>query len=243
MSKIVGIVGGVGPLAGVDFHRKIVEATKVSKDQEHLEIYHISASGKIGDRSAYLKDRSLPNPAYGIIYAMKKLLQIGAGILTIPCNTAHSTPILSIVLDYLQDKDVKFINLVEQTCLKINNLKLRKVGLLSTLGTYGSGVYAEYFSELDCGELICPDEEDMNLVSSAIYDSKRGIKSGGDFSWAKERLDRVARELIGKGAEAIIMGCTEIPLAMQQKDFDVKLLDPCMVLAQEVVKEAGNWDI
>ncbi len=243
MGKIIGIVGGVGPLAGVDFHRKIIEATKAGTDQEHLEIYHISASEKIGDRSAYLQDRNLPNPAYGIIYVMEKLLQIGAKILTIPCNTAHSAPILSPVLDFLQDKDVTFLNLVEQTCLEIKNLNLRKVGLLSTHGTYGSGVYADYFSQLDCGELLLPDDFGKNLVSSAIYDGEKGIKSGGDFSWAKDRLDSVAHDLIEKGAEAIIMGCTEIPLAMQQKDFDVSLLDPCVILAQKVVKEVGNWDI
>ncbi len=238
MSKIVGIIGGVGPYAGVDFHHKILDSTPATTDQEHLEIYHLSASQRIGDRSAYLQDKSLPHPAEGLIYVAEKLLSIGAEILAIPCNTAHSVEILSPFLDFLQGKEVKFLNLVEETCLHLKSLKLGKVGLLSTLGTYGSGVYESYFAKTGCGELLYPSDEEKQIVSRAIYDPQKGVKSGAEISWARRQINEVARGLIKQGAQAIIMGCTEIPLAMRQQDFTQPLLDPGLILAKRIVKEA-----
>jgi len=238
MSKIVGIIGGVGPYAGVDFHQKILESTPVAKDQDHLEIYHLCASAKIGDRSAYLQDRSLANPAEGLIYVAQKLLSIGAQILVIPCNTAHSQPILAPFLQSLAGQEVQFLHLVEETCAHLRSLQLEKVGLLSTLGTYDSGVYEDAFAKFGCGELLCPSQAKKQMISSAIYDSTRGIKSGADILWSKQLLTQVVRSLQRKGAQAIIMGCTEIPLALSQQDFDVPLLDPGLILARRIVQEA-----
>ncbi len=237
MKKIVGIIGGVGPYAGVDFHRKLLDSTPANIDQEHLEIYHLSASERIGDRSAFLQDNSLPHPAQGFIYVAQKLLSIGAKILAIPCNTAHSEKILSPFLDFLQTKDAMFLNLVEESCLHIKSLKLGKVGLLSTLGTYGSGVYESYFAKTGCGELLYPSDNDKEIVNRAIYDPQKGVKSGAEISWARQKLNEVSQGLIRQGAQAIIMGCTEIPLAMRQQDFLVPLLDPGLILAKRIVKE------
>ena len=235
MSKIVGIIGGVGPYAGLDFHKKILDCTPAKSDQEHLEIYHISASAKIEDRSKFLQGKSLANPAEGLIYAAEKLVAIGAEILVIPCNTAHSDPILSPFLEFIAKKNALFLNLLEETCRYIRSKGLQKVGLLATLGTYQSGVYQFYFRQIGCGELICPTESQKQIVSDAIYNPEKGIKSGAQTGWASSQLDLVVQSLQNQGAQAVIMGCTEIPLALGNSDF---LLDPGQILAKRVVQAA-----
>lgn len=84
--RLIGIVGGVGPYAGVDLYRKILEQTKACKDQEHLPIAMLSLPGEICDRTAFILGETDINPAYAIVDILKKLEGVGAEVAAIACN-------------------------------------------------------------------------------------------------------------------------------------------------------------
>ena len=245
-SEIIGIVGGVGPYAGVDLKKKIFDNTKAFSDQEHLEIYLLSSSNRITDRTAFLNDPSnLENPAIAIFNVIKKLYKIGADVIGIPCNTSHS-PLIFDKIKFLidnEDINVELLNMIEETNLYIKNeLKdVKKAGLLATLGTYGSMVYQETFKSSNI-EILIPDENDKERVHKAIYDKSYGVKAFSNpvAKKAKEEFKNVITALKTKGAQAIILGCTEIPLALNNEDSDIPLIDPTTVLARALISRVDK---
>ena len=111
---------------------------------------------------------------------------------------------------------------------------IKKIGLLATTGTVEVGIYHKALKEI---QVITPDEEGQKKVMDAIY-GERGIKVGYTEGSPRRDILEVAEALIEVGAEAIIMGCTEISLVLNQKDLSVPLIDPLQILAEVVVKKA-----
>jgi len=87
--KIIGIVGGMGPRAGLELHNKIILKTNATNDQSHVSVAHISFSNRIPDRTAYLNNEVPENPAFAIKKIVKMLHEVGAQCIGIPCNTSH----------------------------------------------------------------------------------------------------------------------------------------------------------
>ncbi len=243
-SKIIGIVGGVGPFAGLDVNRKIFENTKAVTDQDHLEVYLLSCSRYIADRTEYLQNPDeIENPAIAISNVIRKLNQIGAEIIGIPCNTAHSPPIFNKILALLDELNlrVELVNMIEMTKKFIENKASKTIGLLATLGTYESGVYQTAFAADNNLTLVLPDDTDRKKTHRAIYDKEFGIKAFSSPVTARsvKLLHEVINTLRKKGVEAVIMGCTEIPLALRQSDIDIPLIDPTEILARALIHRAA----
>ncbi len=245
--RIIGIVGGVGPFAGLDINRKIFENTKAITDQDHLEVYLLSCSRYITDRTEYLHNQdSIENPANAIFNVICKLNQIGAEIVGIPCNTAHSSLIFNRILSLISNAElnVELVSMIEETkkIIEENPNKLKSIGLLSTLGTYGSGIYQSAFASNAEIKLVLPCDEDRAKVHRAIYDKEFGIKA---FSFpVSERAVELLHEVIHvlqkkERVQAIIMGCTEIPLALQQSNINIPLIDPTEILARALIRKSN----
>ncbi len=245
--SIIGIVGGVGPFAGLDLNRKIFENTKAITDQDHLEVYLLSCSRYITDRTEYLHNQdSIENPAKAIFNVICKLNQIGAGIVGIPCNTAHSPLIFNRLLSLIADAglNVELVNMIEETKKNIeeNPRKPKSIGLLSTLGTYGSGIYQSAFASNTEIRLVLPCDEDKEKVHRAIYDKEFGIKAFS--SPVSEKAVKLLHEVIHilqekERIQSVIMGCTEISLAFRQGDIDIPLIDPTEILARALISKAN----
>jgi len=232
----IGIVGGVGPSAGVDLASKVFSHTKASRDQEHIDLFLVSCPSIIPDRTDYLLSGG-ENPAPGIQKCIRTLASCGATAVGISCNTAHSPKILSQVSI---PSGVKFINMIESTCNFIeNNFPCSKVGIIATLGTNQTGIYDQYFSEYPDLELVKLDAEDQKKVHDSIYNKEFGIKAVSPVS---EKACCVVKNAVSilkeKGCKAVILGCTELPLVFPgEKSFDgVTLIDPTDVLAIELVR-------
>lgn len=244
MEKIIGIVGGAGPFAGLDLMRKIFNQTLAERDQDHLNVIGIFKSAEIGDRTAFLLDRSLPNPGIAIARQALDLERAGARVAAIPCNTAHSAPIMDMVLELLERENSKlvFMNMIQETVdfLKQHYPNLRNVGVLSTTGTQLSGVYALYLNNAGLAD-VKPSPERQDLTHQALYNEHYGIKANGRATdRARSVLLEGARELIEKGAEVILLGCTEIPLAIQEGRIGpAVVVDPTLVLARALIREAA----
>jgi aspartate racemase len=230
--KIIGILGGMGPEATIDLFTKIVKGTKAKKDQDHLRIL-IDNNPKIPDRTLAIQ-RKGPSPLTQLIRSAKLLENVGADFIVIPCVTAHH------FFESLQKRvKIPFLHLVEETVKYIQTrLKgIRKIGLIATTGTIQTGLFQKAFSN-HVIELILPTPEvQKKWVMEAIY-GKKGIKVIGPSENSKRLILKASESLIKQGAQAIIAGCTEIPLVLKDGDLSVPVIDPISILANAAVKKA-----
>ncbi len=227
--KIIGILGGMGPLATAELFRRIVEKTPAKRDQDHPRII-IYNNPKIPDRTAYILGKG-EDPRAELIESAKKLESWGADFIIMPCNTAH------FFAETIQREiKVPLLSMIEETAKEIEKMGLRKVGLLATDGTIKGLVY--HRALLDRGiRIAVPNREDQKKVMRGIYE---GVKSG-NLELGRELILRVAKKL-EKRSEGIIAGCTEVSVALRQEDLSVPLIDPMDVVAERAVKLALGLD-
>lgn len=240
---MIGIVGGVGPYAGTDLLNKIFNNTLASKDQEHLDAILLSMSSKIEDRTEYLLGKVKINPALAIVEVVHKLELIGSTIAGIPCNTAHSKKIFdTIQLELEKSKSrIKLLNMIDETVLFIasNYPDITKIGVLSTTGTYKSKLYASALRLKGYEAIVPPLEMQENTIHPAIYDKVYGIKtiSNPIHPQARQNLLEGCSYLEEQGAELVILGCTEIPLAITESKINNMItVDPTNILARALIK-------
>ena len=224
---VVGILGGMGPEATADFYLKLVHATPASRDQEHLRVL-IWSDPTIPDRTeALLTQGADPTPA--LIAGAKLLKSSGAEMLAVPCNTAHA------FLKAVQSQvDLPIIHMIEETAKYVRQLAppVQKVGLLSTTGTQKAGLYQSWLEANGVAVITPADDCQEDLVMGSI----RAIKAGKSGSGVRPQLTRAALGLIEAGAQAIIGGCTEVPVGLSSADIPVPFIDPAEILAAAVVR-------
>lgn len=230
--KIVGILGGMGPEATIDLFTKIVKGTKVKKDQDHLRIL-IDNNPKIPDRTLAIQGKG-PSPLPQLIQSARLLERAGADFIVIPCVTAHH------YYDPLREKvKIPILNIVTETVQHIRKrLKgVRKIGLIATTGTIQTGLFQEALSTIGIDTILVDPPVQKNWVMEAIYGEK-GIKAIGPSESSRYLIFEVSQRLLRQGAQAIIAGCTEIPLVLKEGDISVPLIDPILLLAQAAIERA-----
>ena len=227
--KILGILGGMGTIATAHFFKVLAERVRAEKDQDYPRII-IDNNPNIPDRTAAITGRG-ESPVDEIVISLKNLESAGAQVIAMPCISAH----------YYYDEiagsiAVPLINMIEETYkVYLEKISGKIVGLLATTGTVVSGNFLRFFPE---EIMVFPDEYSQeNLVMEAIYGEK-GIKIG-EVDYPKSLLIQAATELINKGAEAIIAGCTEVSVILKNEDLPVYYLDPIIILAEASILKAG----
>ena len=248
----IGIAGGVGPAAGVMLHQKIIEATiSGGSDQGHCEVHHVSRPG-VADRTSFLLGQSKENPASGMALTIEAIAESArkagktAVVAGVPCNTFHAPPIWNEFIETLDangtSTTVKMVHMLHETARAIETIvpNAKKIGLLSTTGTRDSKVYANLLEPMGY-EMVQVDPLLQPMVHDAIYNKAWGVKAVQPTTYqACGAFANFARDLVVQGAEAIILGCTEIPLALPEPHFSgLPLIDPMAVLARSCIKKAG----
>ena len=239
---MIGIVGGVGPLAGIDIAKKIIEETLGNKDQDHVPFLLSSQSHRIVDRTAFLLGKEKMNPGFAIAEIAMELEKSGANVIGIPCNTAHSPEIFNLIQKQLSDNgsQIKLLHMIHQTVEFIKtSFPASKIGVLCTTGTKNTHLYKNVIESnlLTCIE---PNDELQTKVHLAIYDETYGIKANSSpvTNRAHDSLVAAIQELKTQGAQVIILGCTELPLALQEKTyFGLPVIDPNRILARALIHE------
>ncbi len=156
--------------------------------------------------------------------------------MVVPCNTAHA--FFAAIQPHLL---IPIVNMLQETVehLRVRHPDIRTVGLLATNGTLASRVYHNT-AQVAHIDLLEPDEEHQQLVISSIY-GKKGAKAGHMSGQCRAELRVALEHLISRGAKAVILGCTELPLIFpEQESFEVAshtvpLLDPTAILARKCV--------
>jgi aspartate racemase len=248
--KIIVIGGGVGPMAGVEFHRMIIENTVTNgTDQDHLEVHHFSRSPDISDRTEYLFNRVERNPAEGMFRSMQmaaKTSQIAQRhvVAGVPCNTFHAPPIFQRFLQLINEHDVEvqLLHMLEEVVDLIYQLRpdAKTIGLMSTTGTRSVHVYNDVLQPQGF-EIVEVPEDIQPTLHESIYNTSWGIKAVSPVTdRARTNFMDYANMLRERGAEVMILGCTEIPLALPEKTLHgIPLIDPMLALARALVREAN----
>lgn len=226
MQKVVGIIGGMGPLATVDLMNKIISYTPAMKDQDHIHIIADNYS-QIPDRTTAILGKGTDPTPY-IIQSAQRLENAGADFLVIACNTAH------FFFELVQKSvSIPILHMPLETARFLQENSFRKVGLLATDGTINTKLYQHSCQNYDI-EVIEPDKDMQKEVMDGIYAIKGRNLEKGHFC-----LSKVANKLIKQGAVAIIAGCTEIPLVLRSSQ-DICIIDPTEILAKTVIKTANE---
>ncbi len=241
----IGIVGGVGPYAGLDLNRKIFDNTLAATDQEHLSVIMVSAPSEITDRTRYLLQRDVENPAKNLFKIINMLDELSVTVAGIPCNTAHAEPIFSVLSQLILEGrlGIKLLNMISEVMaeLKADDNYLQ-VGVLSTLGTYQTHLYADYMHKTGI-PIVPPDESLIKSVHSAIYHPVFGIKAQSNpvTQEASALITTAVRTLANQGADTVILGCTELPLALPNDYLDgIRLIDPTIILARALIRNVNS---
>lgn len=227
-------------MAGADAAQKIFENTNAATDQEHIDLYLTSTPRSIGDRTEFLLEGG-SNPAEGLYRNALQLISLGASTLIVPCNTAHAPPIFDVLKMKLHDShpEVTLLHMIEETAKHIGERFRERttVGLLATKGTHALKTYPNALLAYPHITLIEPSKESRERVHDAIYNPRYGIKAQAPVS--KEALAILLEEahtLHERGAKALILGCTELPLALTKETISLPLIDPTVVLARSAIE-------
>lgn len=223
--KTIGIIGGMGPAATIDLYSKIVSLTPAEKDQDHIHVI-IDGYAQIEDRTAYIEGRGA-SPLPKLIESARRLENAGADFIIMPCNTAHyfAEEISAAI-------DVALIHIVETAAESVikNYPGIKKVALFATSGTKKAGIYAKVFNNRGLHIISLPDETEKDIME-CIYS---GVKAGKIKEYAPI-LQECANKAENLGAEAIIAGCTEIPLLAPYINTYKPVVDATMELAKAAV--------
>jgi aspartate racemase len=226
--RIIGILGGMGPEATLDLFRCIIDLTPARRDQDHIQVL-IYSNPKIPDRTKAIAAGG-ESPIPQLVESALLLEKSGAGILAMPCNAAHH-----YLPEVRQRVHIPFLDMIEETSRRLRSLLpcVKKVGLIASIGTYCSGVYPRSLSAVGV-ETVIPAHSDQQRIEAAINE----VKAGRHGRAAQETFQSVGGRLIESGAEAVILGCTEIPLAFDVREVNYPTLNPTKILAEAAVEWA-----
>lgn len=225
--QVIGILGGMGPLATVDLFEKITLHTAADCDQHHPRVC-IDSNTNIPDRTEALL-RGGASPVDELVKSAQRLEAAGADFLIMPCNTAHC-----FYQQLSRRTNLPVLNMIAITREALKSRGVRCAGLLATDGTVQSGIYQSTFAGSGI-ELLVPEGEAQRAVMGVAYD---GVKAGrADYDAAPFR--RACEALLAQGAEVLILGCTELPLAFALYHLDYPNVDPTLELALAAIRAAG----
>jgi len=225
MTKRLGILGGMGPAASAEYITRLIQQTPASCDQEHIP-FVLWNEPRTPDRSTSLRNgdnRPLPY----LLQGMQVLKDAGCNFVVIPCNTAH------FWYDELIKLRVPIVHIVDSVAYSLCDADVNNgtIGIMGTQATIELGLYQDRLTDWNC---IVPTQEEMDTLVQPAIDL---IKSG-DMSRAYDMFMIVIDSLITRGAKAVVLGCTEIPLAVDQNRRDgIPLINSIDSLVKAAIKE------
>jgi aspartate racemase len=223
--KRLGILGGMGPAASAEFITRLIQQTSASCDQEHIP-FVLWNEPRTPDRSTSMRDGNdypLPYLKEGIL----SLKSVGCDYIVIPCNSAHYW------YDEMNTLGILILHIVDSVVDELKNLDIsnQTIGVLGTQGTIEYGIYQQRL-EKQGWKCIVPDQHEMDyFVQPAIHFIK-----AGNMVEANLLLVKVIDSLISREAKAVVLGCTELPLAVRElKQNGIPLINSIDSLVKKAI--------
>lgn len=225
----LGVIGGLGPMATAYFMQLVIDMTKAERDQEHLEMI-IYNCPTIPDRTAYILGQSEESPLPKIIELGKRLKEQEVSCIAIPCITAHY-----FHQEIEEAVQIPVIHGIRETALLLKEKNIEKVGIMATDGTIQSRIFQEELETLGM-KAIVPREDMQKRVMSLIYeDIKKGKKPDLNSFFAVK--DYFIKE---EGAQAIVLGCTELSVIKRDYELGDGICDAMEVLVKKAISMCGK---
>lgn len=225
-NKTIGILGGMGPSASADLYSRIIKYSQqkynATQDSDYPPIIIISLAMLGFDETGIVNEKLVEEQ---LIDGVKKLEAAGADFIIIACNTVH------FFYDQMQSAvKIPILNIVDETKKRILNFGFKKVGLFSSESTNKLKLYQDNFKKSDI-EIISADNEQQKIMNEVIENVMGGKQEKKDVI----SLNKISKEYSKAGAEAVIIGCTELPLAINQSQTKIKLFDTTQIIAESAV--------
>lgn len=229
-NKILGIVGGMGPLATQLFYRRLIEKTAAQRDQDHLDMILLNHASMPDRTEAILAGRT--EELYRLLLADLRFLEgSGAAAAAIPCNTSH------LLVDRLQEEvGIPILHMVRETAraIRTRTPAIRRVGILATDGTIRSGLYQQCLAAEGI-EAYTPSPVSQERIMRLIYD---GVKGGGAIDY--NEFIAVEGELAANGCQSAILACTELSCFREEYRLPRYYIDAMDVLAECAILACGK---
>ena len=225
--KTLGVIGGLGPMATAYFMQLVIEMTDAATDQQHIPMI-IYNCPQIPDRTSYLLGQSNENPGPQIIDCGKRVAKAGAELLAIPCITAHA-----LFPEIENELETPVLHIIRETAVYLKHEGIQKVGLEATDGTIQTGVFQTELERQGI-EVVLPSKEKQEMVMHIIYNN---VKAGRRVDM--DRFQQIEEELHQKGAEVVVLGCTELSMISRDEKLGHGYLDAMEVLARAAVLRCG----
>ena len=219
--RVLGVLGGMGPAATVDFLAKLQAATPAASDADHIRVV-MDLNPRVPDRHA---DPEGAGAELGSMAA--RLRDLGAEVLAMPCNTAHQHR-----TEIEAASGLTLIDMVAETARAAVEGGARTVGVLATPG--GERLYAAAL-ETAGAAMVIPTDADRARLMGLI----KGVKAGDLGTEARAGMAALAGLLVQRGAQTLIAGCTEVPLLLDRGNAPAPLWDSTEVLARRCVAVCG----
>ena len=224
----MGIVGGIGPASTLDYYKGIIEGVRASvggDDYPKLVVDNVNMTEMIG----YVAANDWERLTELLVGSVRNLASAGADFAAIASNTPH------LVFDAVRDRaPLPLLSIVEETCRFAEKAGVRKAAVLGTLFTMRSGLYTNAFARYGI-DAVVPDDRTQKEVYGIIFPN---LENGIVLPSEKERLLGISRELLAAtGADALVLGCTELPLAIRPGDLDILLLDTAQIHIEAIIRE------
>ena len=231
--QVIGLLGGMGPEATLNCFDKIIRNTPALNDQDHLKVIIVN-NPKIPDRTRAVLDNG-PSPLPMLIDGCASLQKAGADFIIIPCVTVHY-----FIEALTRQSALPIISILDAVTEAIgrHTPQMKTIGLLGTNGTVKSGLFQKRLAASGMETIVCSDEIQQQVMA-AIYEIKSDRPSRSRREITGD-LSEAARYLAEKGAEGVIAGCTEIPLALTQAEVNVPYFDSLSILSRAAIRKAGR---
>ena len=228
-SRMVGILGGMGPSATADFYAKLIAHTPASVDQEHLRVVVWADPTVPSRQEAILSNGRDPSP--WLETGLQRLQQCGAEIVVVPCNTVHR-----YLPPIMEGQPTEFISIIDTTIQAVQRIAGEgAIGLLATDGALLSGIYQQALG--DAGYSVAqPSLEDQSRLMEIVH----RVKAGDTGPELYVDMRRILANLECQGVRAAVVGCTELSTLLEQVDGggSMLLIDPAVELAIATVSSA-----
>ena len=221
-SRTVGILGGMGPEATLDFMHRLIALTPAVTDADHIHML-VDNNPHVPSRQAAILDDGI-DPGPTLVKMAKQLEAAGADVLVMPCNTAHAWQD-----DIVAATAIPFVSIIDETVARC--VEFERVGLLATRACLRSELYQAKFAAAADKTLLLPTDEELAEFTRLIAIIKTGEKDAA----VGVAMQALAERLCERGAQAVIAGCTEIPLVLDVGALSVPLLSSTDILAEATV--------
>lgn len=231
MTLTVGVIGGLGPAATLDFFAKILARTDARTDQEHLHLI-IDNNPHVPNRNEAIAGTG-PSPGPALAASAVSLERSGADFIVMVCNTAHAWQ-----ADIEAAITVPFLSLIDETADAVTERgNLSAVGVLATSGCLGAELYQGAFTSRGV-RCLTLSADGLSEFMSLVY----AIKAGDVGAGSRSRMRALALALREQGAEVLVAACTEIPLVLDADDLDFPMVSSTDILVESTLARAGaRW--